>query len=168
MKVPAAKGKKIFRPSALAAITVGVAVLIVCVRLAISFSGPARSAGALLVLPANVRDLGRMPASRELHVPFQIGNAGTRRLVLNELDLECCCGDHALRTILVAPDKTVEIQVPFHTRCETGLVERIVSFTTNDPAQPRLDLTVRAMVAADKPVLADRNDCKQPSVLIPP
>jgi hypothetical protein len=69
-------------------------------------------------------------------------------LVINEIDLECGCRDPIRRTILVPPGETVEANVTLDTRFATGPIEKIASFTTSDPTQPRFDLTVRAWVDA--------------------
>ncbi len=146
-------------------IAAGSAVLGSCVALALSISEPIHPKNASLVLSKDVRDLGQTSIQGEQRVSFLVRNAGTRRLVLNELDRECGCGKDVVRTILVAPGTTVEVNVPFDTRTATGPVENIASFTTNDPTQPRFDLTVRAFVVADKPMLPDRGDRKLGSVL---
>jgi hypothetical protein len=80
---------------------------------------------------------------------FKIGNQGSRRLVLNERDQQCDCGGRAVRTIILAPGQTTQIQVPFDTQTATGLVESSISFTTSDPQQPILDFKVRAYVGTD-------------------
>lgn len=156
------------RPQGLAEWIAVYAVLGSCVALAIGISGYTHPKNVSLVLFHNVRELGRTSIREECRVSFPIHNAGRRRLVLNELDQECGCGDQTLNTILVAPGETVEVYVPLDTRFSTGLVENHASFTSNDPAHPRFDLTARAFVAAGKPVLTDRDDLKQASVLIWP
>jgi len=120
---------------------------------------------ASLSLSTNVVDLGRTSARREWRVPFQVCNSGDKRLVINEVDA-ACCGDSARETIIIPPGETVEVAVNLDTRFGTGPVENIASFTTSDPDHPRFNLTVRAFVAVDDPVVADPDDPNQVSVLI--
>jgi hypothetical protein len=159
-------GKQRFcRPNLLTTSTVGIAVVVGFLALAMYRTGDARPNAASLVMSDRVRDLGPTSIREERGVSFPIRNAGTRRLVLNELDQQCGCGDRVQRTILVAPGETVEVNVPLDTRFATGAVENSASFTTNDPAHPRFKLTVRAFVTAEKPVLANPENRKV-SVLI--
>ena len=138
-----------------------------CVALAMTTLGPTSPVGPALVLPKNVRDLGRVSTRQEWRVTFPIRNAGARRLVLNELDVGCDCSDGVQRAILVAPGETAELEVTLDTRFATGCVENIATFTTSDPAHPRFDLTVRAWVDADEQVhRAETDQAQQFSVLV--
>lgn len=88
--------------------------------------------------------LGQTSAATQWQIVFPIRNLGARRLVLNELDPGCDCGD-ALHTIVVPPLETAEITVFLDTHNAVGLVESEKSFTTNDPQMPRLELKVDAV-----------------------
>lgn len=121
-------------------------------------------AGATVLIPDPVQNLGQVSDRKQWQIMFPVQNCGNVRLVLNELDLECGCGDKSKQTMLVAPGTTMEIAVPFDTRFAAGSVENCVSFTTNDPAQPRVTLTVRAFVLASlqpKPVPAEDSDANE-------
>ncbi len=93
-----------------------------------------------------LQDLGHITAQKEWEIVFPIRNAGARRLVLNEQDPECNCGDRDRRMILVPPGATADVTVTLDTRFAAGPIESTVAFTTNDPARPSLNLTVRAWV----------------------
>jgi len=89
------------------------------------------------------RDLGEV-ARDVWHVSFRVRNSGAARLVLNQLDPDCDCG-RVLRTIVVPPDDTAEVTVSLDARHADGPVETRATFMTNDRAQPRLALSVRAI-----------------------
>ncbi|MGV3486133.1 MAG: DUF1573 domain-containing protein [Planctomycetaceae bacterium] len=112
--------------------------------------GSTREAGgarAVLSAVATHYDLGQTAADSRWQLVFPIRNLGTRRLVLNELDTGCDCGDDPHSSIVVPPGGTVELVVPLDTLQAAGPVESERSFTTNDPRWPRLELKARALVA---------------------
>ncbi len=103
---------------------------------------------AAVSIANTVLDLGPVGDQKEWEITFPLRNAGARRLVLNEVDLACDCGDPTLRTIVVQPRETVNLVVRLNTRSAVGPVENVARFTTNDKSCPRLNLTVRATVHA--------------------
>jgi hypothetical protein len=108
-----------------------------------------------------------MSARQEQRVPFEIHNAGTRRLVLNEVDVDCGCGDPIRKTVIVPPGRSVDLTVTLNTRFVTGPIQKIASFATSDPARPRFDLTVRAWVdAAEQAACYGTDEPDEVSVLI--
>ena len=114
-----------------------------------------------------IRDLGNTTLEKQWKIVFPIRNDGARRLVLNELEHECNCKDHARRVILVRPGATAEVTVTLDTRFASGPIEATTSFATNDPARPSLNLTVRACVdVAEAPRRSGADDDAQSSILI--
>lgn len=109
--------------------------------------GATGSRPATVSLQDTRRDLGRT-GPQLLEAAFPIRNTGGRRLVINELDTDCECGERSLRTYLIAPGETVDLIVTLDTRPARGAVANTVSFTTNDPQRSRLELTVQAFVDA--------------------
>ena len=99
-----------------------------------------------------VRDLGRTACESELLVVFPIRNRGTRRLVVNELDIGFCCSDRVRRTFLVSPGETAQVVVTLDPSGKSGPVQTVANSTTNDRAQPRFSLTVKAQIDAPKPL----------------
>ena len=139
--------------SRLLCVTIFVAVALVCgltrLRTWLTDSAVGGAAPqASLSLANTVRDLGPVSDQKEWEIAFPVRNAGARRLVLNEVDLACDCGDPTLRTIVVQPRETVNLVVRLNSRSAVGPVENVASFTTNDKSCPRLNLTVRATVHA--------------------
>lgn len=101
---------------------------------------------ASIVVDVNVRDLGRTSVRSESVVPFVVHNAGKKRLVLNEVNQACDCGDSKAKTIVVVSGETAQVPVLLDTRFSTGSIENHAVYTTNDPNLPRLKLTARVFV----------------------
>lgn len=161
--------KKSYPQVAIVALSLGIAFFVACFGIALRDSVPAvpRPTGALLTLTNTTRDLGKISTQEELHVSFPIRNSGTRRLVLNALDSDCGCSLPSQHTILVAIGETIDIDVPLDTRFATGSVQNNISFTSNDPAHPHFQLTVRAFISEYKSLLVGPADHNRSSVLIP-
>ena len=102
---------------------------------------------AIILIPQPVQTLGQISDRKVWQMLFSVQNQGNARIVLNESDLECGCGENPKRTLIIPPGETMQIAVPLDTRFSAGPVENRVSFTTNDPTQPRITLTARAFVA---------------------
>ncbi len=114
-----------------------------------------------------VRDLGQIKERKQWSVSFTIHNVGNTRLVLNELDVECGCGEKIKRTILVPPGETAEVTVPLDSRFMSGEIENSANFFTSDPLRPKVTLTAKAFVAAPIPSqAAGTSHEKQYSILV--
>lgn len=148
-------------------LAIGFAGYVVCLSLAVSSSGRAAPMVATLDLRENVRDLGNISSGHECRVPFRIGNTGTRRLVIHEVDTCCRNVDQGRRTVIVGPGEAVDVTVMLDTRWANGPIEQTASFTSSDPAHPRFDLTVHAWVDAEETASgSEAGHQKRKSVLI--
>jgi hypothetical protein len=148
------------------ACVLGVSVLIVCVTAVRAPQSQPQPLRASLNLPTHICELGHTSIQKEWRIPFQIRNSGTRRLVVNEADRDCGCGNRSSRTILVPPGETTELTVTLDTRFAAGPIEAIAAFTTNDPARPRFNLIVRAQVHAASLPLNSKPEDTSVSILI--
>ncbi len=101
----------------------------------------------LLDLPVRQWTLEDMSYSA---LALPVRNAGTRRLVLNELNLACGCGDRVMRTVIVSPGETVIVHIPYDSRVAPGTFPEVAGFTTNDPAHARFGLFAGKSVVAAK------------------
>jgi hypothetical protein len=159
--------KTLARLGVAVACVVALAVLIVCVTAMRAWQNRLQPLRASLKLSThNIRELGHTSIQKEWRVPFQIRNSGTRRLVINEADPDCACGNRSLRTILVPSGETAELTVTLDTRFAAGPSEAVATFTTNDPARPRFNLIVRARVDAASLPLNSKPEDTAVSVLI--
>jgi hypothetical protein len=138
---------------------VGTALIVNISWVEINCAGSNPAIGPSMLLPDKVRDFGQTSLQEQLQVSFPIHNAGNRRLVLNEFNLECDCVDRARGSILIPAGETAEVKVLLDTRFAFGQVENSIRFTTNDPAQPQIVLTVRANVA-ETSILNERRDSR--------
>ena len=103
---------------------------------------------ARLSVPVTAYDLGHTRTAKQWQVAFPVRNLGTRRLVLNQLDQACGCGDRVLRTIVIAPDGTTDLSLQLDTRSGVGRMESVACYATNDPLCPRLELKVQATIGS--------------------
>jgi hypothetical protein len=135
------------------------------------FSSPSIPSGppvAVLYIANPVVELGVLSPGAVREVLCPIVNKGDVRLVINEVDRGCGCGERVRRSILIPPGVTRELVVSIDTRLETGAIEKLTSFTTNDPVQPRFDLLVKASVHPARHLESSDADQRQAfSVLIP-
>ena len=91
------------------------------------------------------KSLGRIEAHQLTAVGFPVRNRGAQRLVINQADSRCGCADPDGRTYIIPPGGEGCLSVTIE-RDATGLVRKTNSYTTNDPACPKFDLSVTAFV----------------------
>lgn len=99
-----------------------------------------------IAIPTTTQDLGIISDDKILKTSFLVRNIGSRRLVVNEVDAACGCGNPVVDTIIIPPGEWGELNVSLDTRFMNGPVENTASFTTSDPERPRMFLTVRGWV----------------------
>lgn len=138
---------------ALARLMAGVVVMLACCLIGLHWraaitSIEGRPPRVELSIGNQVHHLGQIDDRQEWRIQFPVRNAGTRRLVLNELDRDCGCEDQILETTVLQPGETGHLVVRLNPRSATGNVQSEACFATNDPALPRLELTVSAIVGA--------------------
>jgi hypothetical protein len=104
-----------------------------------------------IIAASTARDLGHTHVREEQRISFPIRNGGSRRLVLNEMDAGCGCGNPTVRTVIIPPGERREVTLTLDTRFANGLVRQSASFATNDPNRPRFTVSARAWVVADDP-----------------
>jgi hypothetical protein len=133
--------------------TTGLAV--VCAVAAFRLQSAALSAvsppDAALLVESPIHDLGDVSQQKEWPVRFLLRNRGRERLVVNELDTACSCGERLKRTIIIPARGTAEVTVILDTRHHSGPVEASSTFTSSDPATPRFQLIARAHVTPVTP-----------------
>ncbi|MFM2096442.1 MAG: hypothetical protein RIS70_3566 [Planctomycetota bacterium] len=124
------------------------------------YGGPARP---VLAIDVTTAELGEVAAGQTLQNRFALRNVGTRRLVLNELDVTCGCRKNVRRTILVGPGETTEVTVPLYAE-RTGPTENRLYFTTNDSNRPEFVLVVRGRVTSGTAVNSRRQEERPVSI----
>lgn len=120
--------------------------------------GPVRSVGmvvlATLVLPALaaaqpkaaadtlIHDFGLMPRGDVSQHTFVLRNEGNQDLVISQVRSSCACTvvDHPQ---VIAPGDSGEVKVDLDTMILLGPSTKRVSLFTNDPENPRIDMTIK-------------------------
>jgi hypothetical protein len=128
-------------------VVVVIAVWIVQTILVQPSSWRSKGDGPSLKIAKTNLDLGSLSQSSLHKATFLIENRGTRRLVLNELG--CGCGETVRDAILIPPRQSEEVTIGLDTQFAWGEIEKKVQFSTNDVAQPQIELTVRAQVVVN-------------------
>jgi hypothetical protein len=90
-------------------------------------------------------DAGEAMSGSPLHVSFPIRNVGTAPLEIARITPECRCMVSRYERRL-APGARGAIRVTFDTSGRGGRVEKHLTVETNDPAQPVITLTLKAVL----------------------
>jgi len=99
----------------------------------------------------SICDLGNLDGRQKWIADFKIRNTGHRRLVINQVDVNCGCGIKILRTFVVPPGESKDIPVTLDSRFGDGAIETIASYRSNDPNQPKFNLIARGHVDPSMP-----------------
>jgi hypothetical protein len=95
-------------------------------------------------------DFGEVLPGRSLTKEFSLRNVGDAPLVIEKLASSCACTvallDEAKQRL--APGRSTPLRVTLRTPAAPGRVRETVSVTSNDPAQPVVQLEVAAEVKA--------------------
>jgi hypothetical protein len=106
-----------------------------------------RFAGPRLVLLTKRCELGIMPADEPLVARFTIHNDGGRRLIVRR-EHSACCGQAELDDVIfVNPGCSAKLTATIDAGGQRGNLEKTVTYATNDPALPRLELAVSANIS---------------------
>lgn len=117
------------------------------------FMPNASSAKSKASFSKTTHDFGTVWDHKEVEVKFPFTNEGTEPLEIRDLRSTCGCTVPALEKTEYAPGEGGEITVIFNPHNRSGLNQRTVTVTTNDP-QGAYRLAIRAEV---KPVLEITN-----------
>lgn len=121
------------------------AVVLLVVGTRIATSVPVDVA-ATVELTTGGKNFGTVAPGQRLQGGFPVYNAGSRRLILHQ-DGASCCGQAASEPLVIPPGQTASVPVDVLAPTRPGPFEQPLSFTTNDPAQPRFDFVVRGVVS---------------------
>ena len=92
------------------------------------------------------KSLGRIDADQLAAVEFPVRNRGAERLVINEADSRCGCADPDGRTYIIPPGGEGFLPISLDPAAAAGPLRKTNSYTTNDPACPKFELSVSALV----------------------
>lgn len=102
--------------------------------------------GPLIRLVERQVDFGDVSEGVAVGHDFEFWNDGTEPLVIHKVETSCGCTAAAPTDSLIAPGGRSTIRVTFSGRDLNGEITKVVAVYTNDPAEPRIDLGLRASV----------------------
>jgi len=91
-------------------------------------------------------DFGRVNQGEMLTHVFSFSNEGNDALHINKVRTSCGCTAALVSEEKVLPGKTGEIKVDFNTQGYEGEVSKYIYVETNDPQNPKKQLTVTARI----------------------
>jgi hypothetical protein len=101
------------------------------------------------VLDSDAFDFGAVtPGARVTH-RFALSNGGDQPLEILRIQPSCGCTTAVVGRTTLAPGERTQVEVDFDASGFKGPVRKDMDLYTNDPAQPRRSLEIRAMVLAD-------------------
>lgn len=97
------------------------------------------------VVAATVVDSGKVPVGQPVETTFKIENKGTAPLTITQVHPSCGC-TVADYDKVIAPGATGEVRTKVDTTAMAGPIAKAVTVYTDDPANPRIVLTIKALV----------------------
>lgn len=99
-----------------------------------------------LVLETQVIDLGKMKSGELKSKPFKLTNTGKSPLLIKRIDTDCTCA--ILNTIkrTIEPGETITVNAQFDALYKQGKQTKGITVYTNDPANPKVTVTITAVV----------------------
>lgn len=92
-----------------------------------------------------IKDVGKVAKGEKVKLDFELKNAGTAELVIQEVRPTCGC-TVASFDAKIAPGATGKVHVELDTVDFSGPIAKTITVLSNDPTSPRLTLTVKAMI----------------------
>jgi hypothetical protein len=89
-------------------------------------------------------DFGELKQASHATHRFEFSNDGTEPLRIEKVEASCGCTAAAPTDSLILPGQSSAIEITFSTRDFQGNISKVVAVYTNDPAEPRVDLVLRA------------------------
>ncbi len=101
--------------------------------------------GPKAVVEETVIDVGKVPVGRPVEATFKIENRGTAPLSITQVHPACGC-TVADYDKTIAPGETGEVHAKVDTKSMAGPIAKAVTVYTDDVANPRILLTVKALI----------------------
>ncbi len=122
-----------------------VAAAVVAAVLATVAPSASAADGPKLVVPATIKDMGKVAQGEVLNVDFALVNEGDEVLEIKAVRPTCGCTvadfDRA-----IAPGKTGYIKAKLETREFNGPIQKSILVMTNDPREPTVTLVIKTTV----------------------
>jgi hypothetical protein len=87
-------------------------------------------------------DFGEVPDGTEVTHIYEISNAGTDTLIINDVETSCGCTKPELSKAdrIIPPKGTSRIKITFNSRGRVGPNEKTITIFSNDPTEPNKNL----------------------------
>lgn len=110
--------------------------------------------GARCVFEKESYDFGAVLQGQSVERSFRFQNKGTKALIITRVKSSCGCTFPELRRRHYKPGQRGELQVTFDSKSRVGPQNKIITIETNDPARPRIQLTLNGtIIVPPRPVL---------------
>lgn len=98
-------------------------------------------------------DFGSIPLDAVVTHDFPIKNEGTDTLVITEIKPTCGCTTAPLESNKIAPGEIENLHVQLNTHKLNGLVRKFINIDCNDPINPYLRISFKAVINDPKQII---------------
>jgi hypothetical protein len=131
--------------------------LVLAMSLAVVNAGPAaRSTGPAIKFKETQHNFGSFKQGESVEYTFVFTNTGDAPLVIENVERPCGCTDPSWTKEPVAPGKTGEVKIVYHSKDRPGAFRKTFTVTTNMNPQPKELLMLMIKGSADKTVKAKK------------
>jgi hypothetical protein len=120
--------------------------LVTSMLLAIPFGFGRAAKGPILQISDREVDFGRVEQFSTLEHQVLLGNEGDAPLRILKVETSCGCTVAIPSDSVVFPGRETKLNVTFQTKDVSGKQEKRIVLRTNDPAEPTVNIMVRADV----------------------
>ncbi|MCB1051274.1 MAG: DUF1573 domain-containing protein [Acidobacteria bacterium] len=123
---------------------------IAMIGMVVSFGLWAQDAsGAKIEFENVLHEFGKIEKGSKVETVFKFKNSGSATLEISDVSTSCGCTSAKPEKTSYAPGEAGEIPVSFNSSKFTGPIEKKITVVTNDAANPRFVLTIKADVMVD-------------------
>ncbi len=112
---------------------------------ALAFMTDPVSAAPVFVAEKNLHDFGEVTQGESTTHTFRFQNAGDEVLEISRLRSSCGCTAALLSAQRLAPGELGELKVTFNSAGFRGMVQKLITFDTNDPDHPSANFLLKGM-----------------------
>ena len=114
---------------------------------------PAPAAAQVISVEPMSHDFGEMPQQADRTTTVTVTNDGGAELIIEDVKADCGCTVPTLTKNILAPGESTEIEINFNSKKFTGTVYKSIDILSNDPANPEVEVIIKATV--NTPLIVD-------------
>ncbi len=125
---------------------------------------PPLNQGPLIRVDERRWEFGEIGEKDKVRRAFRIRNDGTAPLRIKDIDTSCGCTIATPADSVLVPGQETTLEIVFDPKGKEGEIVQVVALTTNDPAEPRVDLVLHGSVIPDlrvEPRVLDFGDVRK-------